>query len=555
MRRLGIKGIVALLILICAACICCGCSSNVDFQDPLVERCVREALGKGEKDPVTKKECADLKELKIDCDKGQTLIWDNVRLSYLRGNYVDLSDMKYLTGLTSLEINNNSAYDMLANLDAVTNCKKLNKLSFNDNSSETSTFWDWKYTLKDYEKIIQQLPELKTLSLDITYPDELLEWIRGEKKDLVIERREEYNYNPIRVLYPVDTEGVYPLTSYEQIPEDIEDLVLIEIGSAEVDFNFFKKFKNLRSLVLSGVFNIYNEATKMLPDEELFEVKNIEAIKENTNLYSLTISGARGDFNGISELNGLKELAIVSSRVNDTSFISKLDNLRELTFYSNVSNGFSENLKKNIKKKSHLKFMNVNSFDFEDTAWLSDLPSLEAIKFPFSSPMTFFGETGFPTKLLEGLKNCKNVKYLAAYFMMDDKNLDISSLMNMDQLQYVYIWKNNEDVIGVEKLAGKKGLKSLVLSTKEVAEINKWLQTGAENESLGRLLLGDYVKYYGFYDAYRARSGEEWLRSLFTPAKEGFRKCYDNHILCGGYDRLIYLYGSLEGIEDFLNDT
>ena len=133
MRRLGIKGIVALLILICAACICGGCSSNVDFQDPLVERCVREALGKVEKDPVTKKECADLKELKIDCDKGQTLIWDNVRLSYLRGNYVDLSDLKYLTGLTSLEINNNPAYDMLANLDAVTNCKKLNKLSFNDN--------------------------------------------------------------------------------------------------------------------------------------------------------------------------------------------------------------------------------------------------------------------------------------------------------------------------------------------------------------------------------------------------------------------------------------
>ncbi|MCR5728279.1 MAG: hypothetical protein K6G24_12540, partial [Lachnospiraceae bacterium] len=139
MRRLGIKGIVTLLILICAACICGGCSSNVDFQDPLVERCVREALGKGEKDPVTKKECADLKELKIDCDKDQTLIWDNVRLSYLRGNYVDLSDLKYLTGLTSLEINNNPAYDMLANLDAVTNCKKLNKLSFNDNSSETST--------------------------------------------------------------------------------------------------------------------------------------------------------------------------------------------------------------------------------------------------------------------------------------------------------------------------------------------------------------------------------------------------------------------------------
>lgn len=70
MRRLGIKGIVTLLILICAACICGGCSSNVDFQDPLVERCVREALGKVEKDPVTKKECADLKELKIDCDKG-----------------------------------------------------------------------------------------------------------------------------------------------------------------------------------------------------------------------------------------------------------------------------------------------------------------------------------------------------------------------------------------------------------------------------------------------------------------------------------------------------
>ena len=69
-------------------------AESVVFSDPLVERCVREALGKSEEEKITAKECASLKELKIDCEKGHVPVWYATKMQYELGNYVDLSDLK-----------------------------------------------------------------------------------------------------------------------------------------------------------------------------------------------------------------------------------------------------------------------------------------------------------------------------------------------------------------------------------------------------------------------------------------------------------------------------
>ena len=554
-RSMKIKVFFATLFIIGVAIISTGCSSNVDFQDPLIERCLREALGKDEKEPVTDKECADLKELKIDCDKGLTLIWDNIRLAFGRGNYVDLSDLKYFKGLVSLEINNNPAFDILTNLDSIANCEKLETLTFNDSESFTNIFWDWQYSLKDYGNIVKKLPNLKTINIDdYSFSDKLNDWVIGEKKDLVINKTQDYNYNPIRSIYPIAIEGIYPAYSFEDIPDDIEDLILINLGDAEIDFSYFNKFSNLKSLILYGEYVISNDPQDMLKENALFTIKNAEALKANEKLYSLSICGAKGDFSGIGELTGLKELTIVGSRVNDTSFISNLINLRELNYLSNISLDFSENLKASAKNLTRLKFLNLNTYDFNDTSWFSDFKVLEAVKYSHTAPYSFMGETTSPSGLLNGLKGCKNVKYFSCIFLTIEEDLDLAPLTRMDQLQYVVLTNNGSAFTGVNELISKIGLKSLVLDIKPVSSINRWLQEGVKNDSLGRLMIGDYIKYADYYDYYRQRFGDEWLRETIEQTRDEFRQCYDKHIMCGGYDSLIYVFDSVDEIEKFIDE-
>ena len=102
MKKLAL---VFVLLSLCVACFCTGCdNSKADFRDPLVERCVREALGKSAKDVLTKKDCASLKELKIDCNKSTGLVWDSLRLTFQRGNYVDLSDLGFQKSINQCHI-------------------------------------------------------------------------------------------------------------------------------------------------------------------------------------------------------------------------------------------------------------------------------------------------------------------------------------------------------------------------------------------------------------------------------------------------------------------
>ena len=216
MKKLAL---VFVLLSLCVACFCTGCdNSKADFRDPLVERCVREALGKSAKDVLTKKDCASLKELKIDCNKSTGLVWDSLRLTFQRGNYVDLSDLRYLTGLTSLKIDNDPTFDVLVNLDAIGNCKKLKYLEFNDPSTTINTCWDWKYSFKDYNSIIEKLPDLEEIALDeVIFSEELRGWLTGTKKDLKITTNQTGINNTIRMSIPDPDNGIFQSYSFDKI--------------------------------------------------------------------------------------------------------------------------------------------------------------------------------------------------------------------------------------------------------------------------------------------------------------------------------------------------
>ena len=530
-------------------------AESVVFSDPLVERCVREALGKSEEEKITAEECASLKELKIDCEKGHVPVWYATKMQYELGNYVDLSDLKLFPGLTSLEICNHPGFDLVGNMDAIANCSKLETLRLNDSTYYTNYFWDWQYSYKDYAGIVQQLPELKELILDGAIKDKFKDWIRGENKDLVISSNPDSNIDINRVPVPYPDGGIYRLRNLDEIPKDIEDLVLLCQGTiGEVDFKYFNEFTNLKTLMLySDDFVLSSDSA--LPEDTLYKVTNIEALKENKKLYSLSICGASGNFEGIGELTGLKELAIVACRVNDTSFITKLNDLRELTYQMNISNDFSENLKKADMK--NLKFLGTATYYFNDGETFTGMDGLEVLKLTYTSPVAFFEECYTPEKLIEGVKECKNLKYFSYRSALVETDLDVSSLASMDKLQYVYLEHHSANLVGAKDLIAKKGLKELTIddaSEYTNDDVTEWLQAGVENDSLCKLMIGNYQKYPEAYEAYRLRKGDEWLRGLLTTNRSVFQKAFENHMTCGAYDALVYSFDSVESIEAYIDE-
>jgi len=524
----------------------------IEFQDPLVERCIRETLNKGMNDTITDKECASIKELIIDCEKENGLIWNTSMLQFQKSCYVDLSDLKYCTGLISLTINNNPTFDMLVDVDAISNCNKLQKLSLNHDPIVENGFWNMECTYKDYERIIQQLPDLKELNIGYSIPDEMKNWIRGSNTGLKIIASEGVATKSRSLIFFDDA---YDISKLSGIPQDITDLILICEEGDTVDFNEIKKFKNLRTLT---VYSTVMLSASGIVTDNMCSIRNIEALSNNSNLYSLCLCGVTGDFKGISELRGLKELSILGSKVNDTSFLLNTNSgLRELTYLMNISGDFSENLKKSRKNMDSLSFLDVTTLDFTDVSWFSDFSDLKMLRFGNYAKS---GDDNIDhiDWLLDGLKGCKSLKYFCANTIRDKISVDLSPLTDIDNLQYVSLGGAVSKFYGIEELIAKKNLRSLVAGDYDRSNDNdiKWMELGVKNENLGRLLVEGMVGsviMHTHLGVYRSRLGEAWFRDFIKERRTAYEKCFKSHLLCNGYDELLNTFGSIEEIEAFTN--
>lgn len=548
-----------LLLFACMAALLAGCNQkNVQFQDPLVERCVREILGKSAEDPITAVECASIKELKIDCVKGTGLTFHHLKLVFERGNYLDLSDLKYLTGLTTLEIHNEPLYDQLFNVDAIANCKNLETLWLDFTPVASEYYIPWIYTVKDVEQVVAKLPNLKEFKMQAMLHEEFQNWIleaNGGKEITFTEENLVEDHFLYRNIWPDHGQGAYDISEFDEIPKDIEDLLLICRAGDEVDFEIFRAFENLKTLTVYSNDATYGPKDDPLPEDGLAKIKNVDALQENKGFYSLNLCGMTGDFSGIGRLTQLKELSIVMSRVANSTFIDRLSELRELTFRSNLSEDFSENLKKAGKYLRWLHYLCVNPDDLSDGEWLSDLQSLDALQLGAVSSY-LFGEKSDPTgRIVEELKNCKKLKYFCAWGVRKEGSLDLTPLAEVPNLQYVYVTDVVAEIRGTSELLEKKGMRSLVLRGKNMTndEDVKWMELGAENESLGRILIdGMIISNYG-YDNWVKMLGEEGARAFIKERESAFKKCFANHLLCGGYDVLICPCRSVEDVESLIN--
>ena len=556
MRKTAKRILLALILTAGMTLFTAGCGEkSIDFQDPLVERCVREQLGKSLEDSITAQECASIKELTICCEQGTGLFFNSLSLAFERGNYVDLSDLKYLTGLTTLEIHNQPLYDQLVNVDAIANCEKLETLSLELSFVTGQNYIPWQCNIKDIEQIVAKLPNLKEFKWG--------EWQREAFQDWICEARDgkeltfaqsiwtDAHYMS-RQIWDENEKGVYAFSELSEVPGDIEDLTLICTEGDEVDFESLRRFKNLRTLTVYCRTATFGKQENPILESSLCKVKNIAALQESKGLYSLNLCGVNGDLSDIGKLKQLKELTVGMSIVSDSSFVNQLSDLRELTFQMNLSEDFSENLRNAKANLQKLHYLCVNPYDMDDAEWLSKLPKLEALQLGMAISYLYDDSDEATTSVIEKLKDCKNLRYFSAIGVRQEGELDVTPLVNVPKLQYVYVSNYKGEIRGIAELIAKKGMKSLILLGQSKSNENdvKWLELGAENESLGRLMIDGMLYSSDGYDYWTHELGEEGVLAFLKERQPAFRKCYENHTLCGGYDAF---YGTLEEIESFIN--
>ena len=320
-------------------------SQDVEFEDFLVERCVREALGKSWDEKVTKKELSSLKELTISWKKDITLV-PNFYSAIPNGvyaGYVNLADLKYLTGLEDLTLDLGGQNTAFENMDAIADCRQLKSLTMPlpmRSHSDSSGYIGKGYSyLKD---IFAQLPELEVVDFGVSVPEPLQKLLQPAKSGRKIDFVEsENNFQEVVLNRGA---GQY----MQQIEEDEDILVLTseELMSAESEKDGYEKYEDVFIYVESGeifdceaLADFRNIKTLVICENRGFiyeaaQVIHPEALSALPNLCSLSLYHVQVDFEGC-EFPNLRELYLSVCELKGSLCTLELPRLRELSLYGN----------------------------------------------------------------------------------------------------------------------------------------------------------------------------------------------------------------------------
>ncbi len=154
----------------------------VEFVDFTVERCVREELDIDWDEEITVKDVEKVKKLCISSMYDPTFAISDMEIRShepIYYGYIDLSDLKKFKNLKELKIDTFGMHDSIVNLDAITECKKLEKLSIPwTNLSYRSAINPLGY--KYWKNIVKELPKLEYLDLGQYFDEHMKEIILDE---------------------------------------------------------------------------------------------------------------------------------------------------------------------------------------------------------------------------------------------------------------------------------------------------------------------------------------------------------------------------------------
>ena len=532
--------VTILLLMMTMALAACGKSDEVTFRDPLVERCVREELGKTATDAVTKSECAKLKELTITSTKDVGLELNLLRLDVGIQNFVDLSDLQYFTGLRELTIvpfDERLEYaDSYVGWSAIKACKDLRKLTI----SVGKTYVEEKLGYKFLADVLKELPKLETLELGYEVPERYQTYLKGENKELTIDCEAEVE-DAITYWVPI----AIGMRDLEELTGDEEDVIIRFEPGVEVDLSYFADFKNLKTLTLWGSITYDAGELRKYEKDQLFHIKNVDALKDNKELFALNVSGAYGDFDGIGELSQLKELSIVQCLVGEPEFLKKLPELRELTFRLNYADEFPDYVTE--KNLPNLAFLRANVMEFDDLSDVAKMKKLKMLSLKQAIGVTYRDEESVPTS---EIAKCANLKYLE----LEQRNgASLKPLEQLKNLEYLYV-RSVERMTGLSSLMELPNLYGVYVVTSNMdpsEEDNKELVKASKNPTLSVFINSQYTDQIGVL---KMRLGKIAVRDFALERLEGFKACAEANVYTEGYDTLLFYFGaeSAEELEKLL---
>ncbi len=517
-KKMKNKLLLAAFAVLSAGAVLTGCGSGnkVEFQDPLVERCVRIELGKDADDVLTAKECASLKKLTIDCDLELTYInnWYTMTSTDC-ASYVDLCDMEYLTGLEELVIDNDVSRDMLVNLDALKKCTKLERLTMRYNPMEHHYYGTLPMGYKYLAQILQKMPKLSYLNLGYAVAEEHRQWLAGDNASLEFEMDHPQTAYYDRIANSglvgmsatrlVETDDVTEYGAYwtydfvgdevrkepyvlrvtsqedldkilEDLSKDTEDIHILYKGDQKegsLDLEGIAEFAKLKT------FSLYNPVTATLRTEDyVIEVENLGALADCKELYSVSLSGVQGSVADLGAVTGIRELGLSKCVVENPDFLEKLSELRELVVVYNKCEKMQEYLLENgssFETLKYLRFEDGKGGMVSDYKGIEKYPNLESLSIAYTCGVTD----------VKYLAKCPKLSYL--FFGTQETSLDIKELKNLIPLKYLEIdaLGDLEELDGVEGVVGTRIISFYAPHSKDdVKDRSDWIEAALENKNL-----------------------------------------------------------------------
>ncbi|MGN0318580.1 MAG: leucine-rich repeat domain-containing protein [Lachnospira sp.] len=528
---------------------------EIHFSDFLVERCVRKTLNKSWDDKVTKADAASITSLVIspiyDPTLGMNFGAGISRLNFYEG-YIDLCDLRYLTGLEILKIDNLVDYDMVVNVDSITNCKNLKRIYMQWNPTSHNLYSGAGYGYRYWADIISELPALEYMDLGIYVDSHMKQIMLSKSSNKQITFFNGNNdcyaqkvlntdywrfYNPIKITDianytsamkyqyygnndDTDVRAYIPLlkissedelnNTIDTLSEDTEDLSLVLWkGCSEFDFSLLSKFKNLTTLTIAkeGAYIYY---TGGRTGYEYVEMKNTDKLAELPYLQAVNLCACKGDISYIQNVTNLRELTLYACNVTGIKAIGKTKRLTELRLFQtdceNIKNELSSEDEYNL---DNLKLFKVNGKPEQITSYLEALECMPKLQTICSS--MDISDLSMLNKCTK-LENIR-IEGISADYVYDLK--DIASLTELKTICIPYSQATNiSEIINNPKLVsvvipnGHKGMTG--------TELNALLQSAAANNKLSMisLILTDYYN----------------SENLAKFNKETVKKLYDNGI-------------------------
>ena len=454
--------IIILLVTLTACGNDVGKDENIEFSDVTFKKYVLKALGKNANESITYEEAEKLEKLNIDrsyrtdytflCPSG----WRGANTAAAGVITMDISDIKYFTGLKELIIDN-TVNDRIMGWENIERCPKLEKIKWNYFEGGQHVAFGSKLLFD----IVKQLPALKTLDLSSgAVSDSTISQIKKINSSINVIENNDDSSSIIMGLNLGDIDYVYD-TKEKYIIKDTT-LIIAECKTDKECYDILDSIKadNINTVFITSGRAGSKSAPIVLDCEKLLKFTKLEALYISKR-YQFSIDMTFKNLDKLANLEYLKTLCIFGDF--DGSELVKLNNLdtisirgnRECVDISGMNNIKIASVMDDVKLPSSVEHVTTMAPEL-----LNGLKNLKSV-----------ADCGVDSESNDYIKSNFNLKYIYCFRVSNDY-IDLSGIKNAKNLEYLYIKNKVKNYSSISELTNLRVV-SLVGDLSEGLNIKK----------------------------------------------------------------------------------